>query len=691
MRSMYSLLAATLVTPGLTRGQDAPVPEDFPRFQVPGFAAEMARLRHMFWVHYPGASPKSTMWDQWLAGPALWPSVTAGNRSDRMRKAWRAMLAKRHIDADGYVATHQHPSIAHQRGWPFPFWNQGKGVGWHWSFDKTVGPPWRKKTLDTGRGWALDGCVGAGIVKAGWRLVMQGKTARLISPPIDLDTTEAPFMQLRWAGEGLGGARIRLLWSVTAEPEFVAARSVSCPVPGAGIRYDMVPMTAVSAWRGRVRRLALQIDNAPEGAAITLQALFSQYDTRHNINSQAFVHGCANYFWWTGDVPFLRANILRMRRALRHLMVEHRIGDHAVIGTTWTGHDGRSGLVLAGGKKRLRHGHGIGNNYWDLLPFGHLDMYATSVYYAALRTMAVLEADVLRHPEWQIPGGESFDPAALKRRAQAAKTEANELFWSEETGRFVACVDADGRTHDFGLTFLNLEAVHYGIATAAHARALLEWVTGSREVAGDTAKGADIYHWRFGPRATTRRNVSWYGWFWSAPESIPWGGQVQDGGAVLGFSYHDLMARLRILGPDDAWQRLRSILAWYGEVREAGGYRAYYKDGSRGRLQGGGVAAGLGIDREFHESVLVPQVMLDGFLGFRPGADGIALAPSLPKSWPELRVNQIRWQDHVLEIHATRDRVVLHRQPARRSIRVLLDGKVHEWKTGATLTLRRGE
>ena len=70
---------------------------------------------------------------------------------------------------------------------------------------------------------------------------------------------------------------------------------------------------------------------------------------------------------------------------------------------------------------------------------------------------------------------------------------------------------------------------------------------------------------------------------------------------------------------------------------------------------------------------------------------GIALAPSLPKSWPELRVNQIRWQDHVLEIHATRDRVVLHRQPARRSIRVLLDGKVHEWKTGATLTLRRGE
>ena len=40
-------------------------------------------------------------------------------------------------------------------------------------------------------------------------------------------------------------------------------------------------------------------------------------------------------------------------------------------------------------------------------------------------------------------------------------------------------------------------------------------------------------------------------------------------------------------------------------------------DGSReGTLQGGGTAGGLGLDAEFFESVLVPQVMLEGFLGF---------------------------------------------------------------------------
>ena len=68
-----------------------------------------------------------------------------------------------------------------------------------------------------------------------------------------------------------------------------------------------------------------------------------------------------------------------------------------------------------------------------------------------------------------------------------------------------------------------------------------------------------------------------------------------DGGAVFGFSYHDLMARLKVLGPDNAWQRLREIIPWFEEVQAAGGYRKYY-DGSReGSLQGGGTAGGLGL------------------------------------------------------------------------------------------------
>jgi len=124
---------------------------------------------------------------------------------------------------------------------------------------------------------------------------------------------------------------------------------------------------------------------------------------------------------------------------------------------------------------------------------------------------------------------------------------------------------------------------------------------------------------------------------------------------VLGFSYFDLMARLKTNGPDDAWKRLREILAWFREVQSEGGYHAYYAKPGRGTLQGGGSAGGLGMDQEFMESVLVQQVMLYGFLGFEPGANGYTIHPRLPKDWPSLTITGIHFHDQVLDITAYAD------------------------------------
>ena len=324
----------------------------------------------------------------------------------------------------------------------------------------------------------------------------------------------------------------------------------------------------------------------------------------------------------------------------------------------FAGHDGRAGFDLgpefrvrvdeegphleAGPTdpgKRLAHGHGIGGNYWDLLPFGHKDAYATMLAYPALLAMADLEEAVRGHPGWHIPAcpDPACSPDRLRETAEALRAEAQRIFWNPETRRFAACVDGDGCLHDYGFTFLNLEMIHYGVASHDQAVDILDWIAGDRVVEGDTSTGPDIYHWRFAPRSTTRRNVEWYGWYWNGPETIPWGGQVQDGGAVLGFSYHDLMARLRVHGPDDAWERLAEVADWYGEVVAGGGYRAYYADGRDGAtLQGGGTAGGLGLDHEFYESILVPQVLLYGFLGYRPGHEGFSIDPRLPASWPGL-------------------------------------------------------
>ncbi len=651
---------------GCVMALNAAPPQDFPRFQIPGHEQEMATLRELFWLHYPGAGPKATLWDEWLPDAALWPAVSTDALADKMRRDWASTLRGRIVDPEGYVATHQHGSIAHQLGWPFPFWNQGKrGCGWHFSFKNTVDANWRPKNLNQPDGWTLDGAKAIGINEDGWRLDITNTAVTITAPPRTCDTFEAPFLQLRWQANGLGAAQPFIEWATPSVTNFSPARRVYFePVKGEGMTYSMIPMYRHPQWTGEVAQLRIGLGNSVPQGSVTIQAFFTQFDTRHNINAQNFIRGCSKYFWWTRDLEFLRTQMNRMRTALRYMMTEHQALERKVVFTDWVGHDGRTGLKRTpDGKKQLIYGQGIGNNYWDLMPFGGLDCYATIQYYDAVRTLAQLEREIRAHPEWQIPRGVlSFEPEFLERHAADVKTTGNRMFWNSKSQRFNACIDADGAAHDYGYTFLSLEAVYYDFASLKHAKAILSWVNGERMVEGDTATGADIYHWRFAPRATTKRNVDWYFWAWSNPESIPWGGQVQDGGAVLGFSYHDLMARLNVLGPDNAWQRLQGILKWFDEVQAAGGYRKYY-DGSReGSLQGGGTAGGLGLDMEFFESVLVPQVMLNGFLGFAPRADGFKLHPRLPTAWPELVIDRIRYQNLILRVRAAKDLIEIRKQ-----------------------------
>jgi hypothetical protein len=67
-------------------------------------------------------------------------------------------------------------------------------------------------------------------------------------------------------------------------------------------------------------------------------------------------------------------------------------------------------------------------------------------------------------------------------------------------------------------------------------------------------------------------------------------------------------------------------------------------------MQGGNVPGGLGLDKEFFESVLPPQVMIYGFLGLRPTADGFSINPHLPKDWPALTISRIHLHDKVLDV-----------------------------------------
>ena len=629
-----------------------------PRFVVPGHEAAMGSLQSLLALHYPGTGPKATLWDPWLPKAALWPATGQGNQ---LRAAWRAALLSRKMHADGYVSTHQHRGLAHNDGWPFPLWTQVAGAGFHFAPEGQPYPVPMTRKLD---GWSLAD-LGKGLIdaKTGLHLKVTEQVASLTTPPIRVDTLVAPFIRLAWQVRGLpAGAKLWLEWTTDTAAAFAPERRVAIGRPRGGrLVFTHVELYRHAQWRGRITRLRVRLEDA-KGAELAVRSLITAVDSRHNINNSIYIHGCDEYARWTGDVAFLRAAMPRLRRAMRFAMTEFRTREHKCVFTPWVGHDGRSGLIRTkAGQTVRRIGMGVGNNYWDLLPFGGRDCLATIYYYHAVRRLADLERSAVKNPAWRVPQTHRFDPTDLDRHAAEVKRTAGRLFWNDKTQRFVAAIDADGKAWDYGLTFVNLEAIYYGFAADPQAKAILAWLSGERIVEGDTSAGADIYHWRFGPRSTTRRNIDYYTSVWTAPHSIPWGYQVQDGGAVLGFTYFDLMARLRVLGPDDAWRRLKAIVAWFDEVRAAGGYRKYYgKDRRRGTLQGGGPPGGLGMDREFFESALVPQVMLYGFLGVRPELDGLRIRPALPADWPELTIDRIRLHGRTLRITASRDTIRVH-------------------------------
>lgn len=648
------------------------IEDNFPVFVVPGWEKEMDQIRQILFGHYRmDLSILPAFNIQWIAPAAIWAGLDARPQDSWTRASLRSRLQSMRVMKDGYVSCHQHEGLGHSEGWPFPMYTQSGGAGWIFSPNGLpYGAEFGVRPTPSMAGWALGNAEVVSLNPAdGLILELTGLDATMTSPPIKVAAPSATWIRLKFI-PGKTTLQPFLQWTTEDQPEYSEERKVAFEVPtpaqpGQPVDVD-IPISPVTRSEGTITRLRIGFGNTEPGR-ITLLRLFTSVDSRHNWNNANFILAASTYFQWTGDTDFLRGFMGTLRRIFRYSMEEFAVRQNGVIVMPWAGKDGRPGLTKdEKGKKVIHYGRGVGCNYWDLLPFGGKDGYSTIYQFAAVRAMQQLEAAIAAHPEWKIPApAKEYSAKRLAADLERMRQAYGETFWSADKGRFVGAVDLTGKAWDYGFTFVNNEAMYYGLTTPEQDRQIVDWISGARKIEGDTSTGADIYRWRFGPRSTTVRNLDYYAYVWTAPEQIPFGWQVQDGGSVFGFTFHDLMGRLRTNGPDDAWKRLREILAWYGEVQTAGGYRKYYradKASERGTMQGGGPAGGLGIDQEFYETLLVPLIMTEGFLGMSVSPDRIRFAPQLPKDWPSLELGRIQYRDWLLRTKATRDSLTLDLQ-----------------------------
>jgi hypothetical protein len=127
---------------------------------------------------------------------------------------------------------------------------------------------------------------------------------------------------------------------------------------------------------------------------------------------------------------------------------------------------GSSGIVTIGSPDHSGRDGAVPSNYWDITSFGHLDAFLNAYFYGALEAMAQLEEHV-QNPQ------RAKDLRALRTTVQK---RYNELFWNDTDGRYIQTINTDGVKHDYGATYVNLEAASFGLPSADQATRIFDWL-----------------------------------------------------------------------------------------------------------------------------------------------------------------------------------------------------------------------
>lgn len=357
--------------------------------------------------------------------------------------------------------------------------------------------------------------------------------------------------------------------------------------------------------------------------------------TPHFDQMPRFVCAVFNDYLWSRDRAFLQ----KMKPKIEAVMDD-------MTGTM----GGRSGLPRCPGVFTGLPNVGPNTTYMDCYREGGTVAWIDMGYGTALQDMAALENAL----------GDRKKSAIYAAYARKFPAQFDAQLWNRSTHRYAGWRDSGGALHDYGFTYLNLEALARGLGTGTQAARIFDWLDNGRAwptMMGGHVGSTDIYQCVVAPRSNTVP-IPAADWDpWSVPQALRrstmgYGALVEDGGAMLWVNFYDVTARLRWLDADSAWGKFADMLFRVqgdplrfteGVTHPTNVYGEHYLEV--------GPADGP-------ENGLAGTSPLYGFMGIGPKPDGLYASPNLPTSLLSLIGRNVCYGSATVSIQVSRGRIV---------------------------------
>lgn len=356
--------------------------------------------------------------------------------------------------------------------------------------------------------------------------------------------------------------------------------------------------------------------------------------TPHFDQMPRFICAVCNDYLWSRDRAFLQ----KMKPKVEAVM--HYMADTM---------QGRSGLPRCPGVYTGQANAGPNTTYMDCYREGGAVAWIGMEYYTALQDMAALETALGDRPK----------AAIYAARARRFPAQFDAQLWNKRTRRYAGWRDGSA-LHDYGFTYLNLEALARGLGTPTQAAQVFDWLdNGSADptVMGGHRGSTNIYQCVVAPRSNTIPVpvADWDPWSVSPAlrgSTMGYGALVEDGGAMLWVNFYDVMARLKWLDADSAWRKLTALL-----FRVQGDPLRFTESVTHPTNVYGENYLEVG-PADGPENGLAGTSPLYGFMGIAPKPDGLYVCPNLPTSLLSLTARNVCYGSAVCSIRVSRGRVV---------------------------------